>query len=212
MEQRLKLALIHFFASLALLFFLYLYITSQYSHAASTPYSDKIQIPVGMIIMGAVYFLYGLLSLLAYFFSSVGKGIAKTKSINNLDKLASSVDPNDFSSLINLASGYNDTRIFDKAELYLRKAIDLKPKNYAARHTLCSVLIQQGKHNEAYNELHNLLTENADRPDSWLLMGIVLYDNLKRKDEARHCFIEAHNRSEPASGIFLVSSQYLAKY
>ena len=89
-------------------------------------------------------------------------------------------------SRLNLGALYSYQGHPDKAELQLRKAVEINRDFHAARMNLAIMYSRQGKNDLAEEQLRQALTLNPDLPDVHYSLGLLLSEQKKYREAAQH--------------------------
>lgn len=78
------------------------------------------------------------------------------------------------------------------AEYEYRQAINLEPNWYGYRSALARVFENQGYYDEAIQLYKQSITLNPKNAESYGHIGVILFNNLQRYEEAEQYFLDAH--------------------
>jgi membrane associated rhomboid family serine protease/Flp pilus assembly protein TadD len=133
-------------------------------------------------------------------------------AIRRLSGLRDSADNSVVQSL--LATAYAQKKQYAQAERCYRRALQLDPRNFAARSGLGAILIETGRLPEAVKELQKAARLNPGSGGIWLQLGIVL-QKLGRHVEAISALQNAvalDSRSVQAEFALGISEMNLRQY
>ena len=101
------------------------------------------------------------------------------------------VDPGLLPALNNAGRAAHALEDFDTAQNYLKKALDLEPRNPVTHAFLGNIYLQQGGHwNQAKYHLEKSIEINPSQPDIQVQLG-DLYRQKNQLDKAMQCFVIA---------------------
>jgi tetratricopeptide (TPR) repeat protein len=109
--------------------------------------------------------------------------------LGRLDEARAVLEPiehratNDALTAVALGTGYKNANAWNDAETWLRKALELAPKNIDAQFQLGQVLAAKKQHDEAIQVLTAAAQAAPDRPEIGLRLAVV-YEEIGRQDDA----------------------------
>ena len=108
-------------------------------------------------------------------------------------------NPNDFDANLYLGVLLRQDKLHDEALVYLRRAIQLRPREQYARYHLAAVYASAGKPSDALPLLEGVLKEHGDFVEARVLLASVYYRlNRKEDGDRQKALIQKSNAEQQA--------------